>query len=65
LHEFVPHDLKGQQEMADAMGVSLQYIQQRVESLKIPVSGTMISGWVSTPSFFSSKAAPRIARVCI
>jgi pyruvate,orthophosphate dikinase len=33
LHEFVPHDLKGQQEMADAMGVSLQYIQQRVESL--------------------------------
>ena len=33
LHEFVPHDLKGQQEMADIMGVSLQYIQQRVESL--------------------------------
>ena len=33
LHEFVPHDLKGQQEMADAMGVSLHYIQQRVESL--------------------------------
>jgi len=33
LHEFVPHDLKGQQEMADSMGVSLQYIQQRVESL--------------------------------
>ena len=33
LHEFVPHDLKGQQEMADTMGVSLQYIQQRVESL--------------------------------
>ena len=33
LHEFVPHDLKGQQEMADAMGVSLQYIQQRVEAL--------------------------------
>ena len=33
LHEFVPHDLKGQQEMADAMGVSLQIIQQRVESL--------------------------------
>ena len=25
LHEFVPHDLKGQQEMADTMGVSLQY----------------------------------------
>ncbi len=33
LHEFVPHDLKGQQEMAEAMGVSLQYIQQRVEAL--------------------------------
>ncbi len=33
LHEFVPHDLKGQQEMADAMGVTLEYIQQRVESL--------------------------------
>lgn len=33
LHEFVPHELKGQQEMADTMGVSLQYIQQRVESL--------------------------------
>lgn len=33
LHEFVPHDLKGQQEMADMMGVSLQYIKQRVESL--------------------------------
>ncbi len=33
LHEFVPHDKKGQQEMAEAMGVSLQYIQQRVESL--------------------------------
>ena len=33
LHEFVPHDLKGQQEMADAMGVSLEYIKQRVASL--------------------------------
>ena len=33
LHEFVPHDLKGQQEMADTIGVSLQYIQQRVEAL--------------------------------
>ena len=33
LHEFVPHDQKGQQEMAEAMGVSVQYIQQRVESL--------------------------------
>ena len=33
LHEFVPHDLKGQEEMAQAMGVSLQYIQQRVDSL--------------------------------
>jgi pyruvate,orthophosphate dikinase len=33
LHEFVPHDLKGQQEMAQAMGVTVEYIQQRVESL--------------------------------
>ena len=33
LHEFVPHDLKGQQEMAEAMGVDLKYIQQRVEAL--------------------------------
>lgn len=33
LHEFVPHDLKGQEEMAVAMGVSVKTIQQRVESL--------------------------------
>ena len=33
LHEFVPHDQKGQEEMAAAMGVTVQYIQQRVESL--------------------------------
>ncbi len=33
LHEFVPHDLKGQEEMAEAMGVSLEYIQNRVASL--------------------------------
>lgn len=33
LHEFVPHDVKGQQEMADTMGVTLQYIQQRVAAL--------------------------------
>ena len=33
LHEFVPHDEKGQQEMAEAMGVSLEYIRQRVEAL--------------------------------
>lgn len=33
LHEFVPHDGKGQEEMANAMGVSVQYIRQRVESL--------------------------------
>jgi len=33
LHEFVPHDLAGQQEMAKAMNVSVEYIQQRVESL--------------------------------
>ncbi|HEY5590813.1 MAG TPA: pyruvate, phosphate dikinase [Paludibacter sp.] len=33
LHEFVPHDEKGQQEMAEAMGVSLKVIKQRVDSL--------------------------------
>ena len=33
LHEFVPHDLEGQQIMADEMGVSVQEIQQRVNSL--------------------------------
>ena len=33
LHEFVPHDLKGPEEMAEAMGVSLEYIQNRVASL--------------------------------
>ncbi len=34
LHEFVPHDEKGQREMAVAMNVSLAYIQKRVEALK-------------------------------
>jgi pyruvate,orthophosphate dikinase len=33
LHEFVPHDLKGQEEMAEMMGVTVEEIQQRVESL--------------------------------
>ncbi len=33
LHEFVPHDAKGQEEMAKAMGVTVEYIHQRVESL--------------------------------
>ncbi|MFA6871306.1 MAG: pyruvate, phosphate dikinase [Bacteroidaceae bacterium] len=33
LHEFVPHDEKGQREMAKAMGVTLAYIQQRVDAL--------------------------------
>ncbi len=33
LHEFVPHDEKGQREMAEAMGVSLKTIKQRVDSL--------------------------------
>ncbi|HNZ61580.1 MAG TPA: pyruvate, phosphate dikinase [Paludibacteraceae bacterium] len=33
LHEFVPHDEKGQKEMAEAMGLPLQKIQQRVEEL--------------------------------
>ena len=33
LHEFVPHDLAGQQQMAEEMGVSLETIQRRVASL--------------------------------
>lgn len=33
LHEFVPHDEKGQQEMADVMGVSADTIRQKVEDL--------------------------------
>lgn len=33
LHEFVPHDQKGKEEMAAAMGVTVEYIHQRVESL--------------------------------
>lgn len=33
LHEFVPHDEKGQQELADAMGVDVKVIRQRVQAL--------------------------------
>ncbi len=33
LHEFVPHDVAGQQTMADEMGVDLATIQRRVNSL--------------------------------
>jgi pyruvate,orthophosphate dikinase len=33
LHEFVPHDEKGQKEMATVMGVSYEEIHNRVESL--------------------------------
>ncbi|EFM03004.1 pyruvate, phosphate dikinase [Hoylesella marshii] len=33
LHEFVPHDLAGQETMAKEMGVSLETIQLRVKSL--------------------------------
>ena len=33
LHEFVPHDLEGQQVMADEMGVDVATIQRRVASL--------------------------------
>ena len=33
LHEFVPHDLKGQEQMAEEMGVSVKKIQNRVQSL--------------------------------
>ncbi len=33
LHEFVPHDDKGQKEMAKVMGVSLQVIKDKIEEL--------------------------------
>ena len=33
LHEFVPHDLAGQKTMAEEMGVSVEEIQKRVNSL--------------------------------
>ncbi|MDD3130476.1 MAG: pyruvate, phosphate dikinase, partial [Bacteroidales bacterium] len=33
LHEFVPHDAKGQQQMAEIMGVSLEVIKAKVEEL--------------------------------
>lgn len=33
LHEFVPHDLKGQEDMAKQMNVTVEYIQQRVADL--------------------------------
>ena len=33
LHEFVPHDLKGQEQMAKEMGVSVEEIQTRVAQL--------------------------------
>lgn len=33
LHEFVPHDLKGQEIMAKEMGIEVHEIQKRVESL--------------------------------
>jgi len=33
LHEFVPHDEKGQQEMAEVMGVDISVIKQKIEDL--------------------------------
>lgn len=33
LHEFVPHDEKGQKEMAEVMGVSLKVIKDKIEDL--------------------------------
>ena len=34
LHEFVPHDDKSQQKLADVVGVSVEKVKQRVEALK-------------------------------
>lgn len=33
LHEFVPHEEENQKEMADKMGVSVEYIKEKVEEL--------------------------------
>ena len=33
LHEFVPHDEKGQKEMADVMGITVDEIKDKIESL--------------------------------
>ncbi|MDH7516671.1 MAG: pyruvate, phosphate dikinase, partial [Bacteroidota bacterium] len=33
LHEFLPHDEKGQQEMAEMMGIPVELVRQRVEAL--------------------------------
>lgn len=34
LHEFVPHDLKGQAEMAEVLGIAVEEVQRRIESLE-------------------------------
>lgn len=33
LHEFVPHDAKGQEQMAQVMGISVEKVKQKVEEL--------------------------------
>ncbi len=33
LHEFVPHDTKGQEQMAQVMGISVEKVKQKVEDL--------------------------------
>lgn len=33
LHEFVPHDTKGQEQMAQVMGISVEKVKQKVEEL--------------------------------
>jgi pyruvate, orthophosphate dikinase len=33
LHEFVPHDAKGQEQMAQVMGISVEKVKQKVEDL--------------------------------
>ena len=33
LHEFLPHDVKGQKELADEMGISFAKVKERIESL--------------------------------
>ena len=59
LHEFVPHDEKGQKEMAEEMNVPLQKIVAKVESLAEfnPMLVTAAAVW-ATPIRRSPRCRP-------
>lgn len=50
LHEFVPHDEKGQKEMAEVMGISFKEVHERVEGLmeSNPMLGLAVVVWVTS-----------------